>query len=433
MSEIDTPLSPSIWKRTIRVVCDAIRGFIEDDCYSKASALTFYSLLSIVPVLAVFLGIAKGFGFEQALELEMRQQFVEQSEVARKLIEFSHSWLRSVQGGLIAGVGTIALFWSVFGLLSTIESTLNEIWKIPFSRPYNRRISDYLAAMIVGLLFFVTSSSLTVFLSTQILQTDHDSVLIEAVSPLLVFILKLFPFFLSCVLFTFIYLFMPNTKVYLRSGLIAGIIGGIAFQVWQWLYIKFQIGASNYGSIYGSFAALPLFLIWLQFSWLILLAGAELAFELENDLFMPLRTIAPISSKTAALLVTLRCVEAFMEGKAPQTDRTLAHELGMSLNHLHTLLEALQKEKILSAVSYRDKTIGYQPAKAVHSITFHNVCAAIEKQHHIPASVRESQVLQKIQQYVEQTDRLLGDSPYNHPISQLSEQTALDENTSISN
>lgn len=411
-----SPIASSIWKRMLRVLYDAGRGFIEDDCYAKGSALTFYSLLSIVPVLAVLFGIAKGFGFEKALELEINQRFAEQRELVDKFIEFAYSWLRNTQGGVIAGIGTIALFWSVLGLLSNIETALNAIWKIPLSRPYSRKISDYLATMVICPIFFVTSSSITVFLSTEITETARGNILLEAVSPVLLFILQLFPYFLSWVLFTFVYLFMPNTQVYLRSALIAGIIGGTIFQLWQWIYIRFQIGASSYGAIYGSFAALPLFLIWLQVSWLILLAGAELAFEIENDLFRPFRHLVPLSSKAAALLITFRCIETFVQGNPPQTDRTLAHELGISLNHLHTLLEALQRERILSAVSYRNKTIGYQPARAIESITFSKVCNAIDKSHDILASVEDSAPLKKIQAYMTYTDKILEESANNQPI-----------------
>src|SRR4051812_12543915 len=115
----DEPITPSVWKRIVRVLYDAIRGFIEDDCYSKASALTYYSILSIVPILAVLFGIAKGFGFEQTLESEIGQRFAEQRELVNKFIQFAYSWLQNAQGGLIAGIGTVLLLWSALGLLSS--------------------------------------------------------------------------------------------------------------------------------------------------------------------------------------------------------------------------------------------------------------------------------------------------------------------------
>src|SRR5436190_15547164 len=114
---------------------------------------------------------------------------------------------------------------------------------------------------------------------------------------------------------------MPNTDVNVRAGALAGFLAGLIYQVVQWGYIHFQIGVSSYGAIYGSFAALPLFLIWLQISWIILLAGAEIAVEIENDLFIPDRTLFPISIKAAALAITYRCVESFAKGNKALTDK----------------------------------------------------------------------------------------------------------------
>ncbi|MFI0434604.1 MAG: YhjD/YihY/BrkB family envelope integrity protein [Parachlamydiaceae bacterium] len=414
-SDDQTPRKLRIWSRILRVVYDSVRGFIEDDCYSKASALTFYSLLSVVPTLAVLFGIAKGFGLENALELEISEKFIEQKELVQKLIEFAYSWLHTVKGGVIAGFGVFILFWSILGLLSSIETTLNAIWKTPISRTFGRRISDYLAAIVICPFFFITSSSITVWLG-HFTQLSQHQVFVDVVSPFVLFILKCFPYFLSATLFTFVYFFLPNTKVYMRSALIAGIIGGSAFQIWQWIYIKFQFVASSYGAIYGSFAALPLFLIWLQISWLILLAGAELAFEIENDLFIPFRRTLNLSSKAVALLLTYRCIESFVKGEIPQTERSLAHEIGISLNHLHTILEALQKEGIISKVYYKDKASGYQPARSLESITFALVCQAMDKSHYLLASVRESIPFQNIQQALEESNSVLATSSFNQPV-----------------
>lgn len=402
------PNKKMIWiKGFWRVIVDSIQSFIDDECYAKASALTFYSLLSVVPVMAVLFGIAKGFGFQQALESEITQKLAEQPELANKLIQFSYSWLQSVQGGLIAGIGTILLFWSVIGLLNNVEAVLNTIWKTKIARSYIHKITDYLAIVIIAPLFLVSSSSINVFLTTQISYAGQNNILAEAVNPLLIVILKLFPYILSWILFAFVYLFMPNTKVYFRSAIVASLIAGTAFQMWQWIYINFQLEATSYGAIYGSFAALPLFLIWLQISWLILLAGAEIAVQLENDLFIPNRLRILLSTKTAALLITYRSIEAFVLGKKALTDRELAQELGLSLNHVHVLVEVLKNAGILSEVSLSDKTHGYQPARSIQTITMKSVSDAIDRSNAIPASVKDSLELKRIQDYLQHIDQLL--------------------------
>ena len=387
-----------------RVLRATFFGFVEDDCYSKASALTFYSLLSIIPVLAVLFGIAKGFGFEEILEAEINKQFVQQKQVMVKLIELAYSWLLNAEGGLIAGVGTVVLLWTVFGLLSNVESALNSIWKTKYYRPYFRKLSDYLATMIISPIFFVTLSSMNVYLHA-ILKQRQDNFVLDAITPLVLFLLKLSPYLLSWSLFTFIYTFMPYTKVYFRSALTAGIIAGTIFQIWQWVYIKFQVGVSSYGAIYGSFAALPLFLIWLQVSWLIVLAGAELAFESENELFIGDKPPEPISLKSAALLITYRCMEAFKGKKEPVTDRALAHELGISLYHLHSVIEILESQRIISAATQNNKNIGYQPARPLDSITFQTVCQAVENSLKIEARVQESAEMDLIEKTLEDQAR----------------------------
>ncbi len=422
-SELNKPplINPSnqkihFWQRYWRLIHESIRGFVEDECYAKASALTFYSLLSIVPVLAVLFGIAKGFGFEKALESEILEKFSEQPEVAHKVIQFAYSWLKSVQGGVIAGIGTVLLFWSVVGLLNNIESALNAIWKTRISRPYTRKLSDYLAVMVIAPIFLVTSSSITVFLNTRLTETAQSNLIVGAVSPVLLLILKLFPFFLIWMLFTFVYLFMPNTKVYFKSAVVAGILAGTAFQIWQWIYIKFQIGAASYGAIYGSFAALPLFLIWLQISWLILLSGAEVAVQIENNIFVPNRKLMPLSNKAAALLICYRCIEAFAKGLPALSDHELAQELGMSLNHVHSLVESLQQSGILSAALSADKTFGYQPARSISGITMKMVCNAMDKSAEIPAAVKESPEIERILNYLNQVDTLLSEKDLDPPL-----------------
>jgi membrane protein len=410
---------PSIFRRVKRIIINTFQSFIEDDCYSKASALTFYSLLAIVPMLAVLFGIGKGFGFEHLLEKEIAQRFIEQKEITNKLIEFAHSYLESVRGGLIVGVGIILLLWSSIGLLNNIENALNSIWKTRIGRSYMRKATDYLATIIIGPVFFITLISLNVFITTQV-KSLQSNIWVEAIDPVLHSILEFFPYFLSWLLFTFIYVFIPNTKVYWKSAITAGIIAGSTFQVWQWLYIKFQIGVASYGAIYGSFAALPLFLIWLQISWLILLAGAELAVAIENELYIPGARIQPISIKTAALLITYKCIEAFSHGDPAPTDRKLAHDLGMSLRHAQLIIETLLQEKILSAVMSSEMgTSGYQPARSVQNITMKDVWNAIENSNEISAAIPDSPIVHKIQTYLITVNELLTDTQYEQPIYKL--------------
>lgn len=258
----------------------AYLDFFKDDCYTKASALSFYTLLAIIPVLAVAFGVAKGFGFEKNLEAQLLENFYQQPQLVQKMIEFAHSALENARGGLIAGIGVIFLFWTAFGLLGNFEYMLNTIWKISEMRPWSRRIPDYITLLFLSPIFLIVTGSLTLFIITTIVEYSRDTGYYNAARPFIYLFYYLLLFSLSWILFSFIYYFMPNRKVPLNASIFAGILAGTLFQIIQWGYIHFQIYVTSYNAIYGSFAAIPLFLIWLQLSWLITLIGAEVSSHL---------------------------------------------------------------------------------------------------------------------------------------------------------
>ncbi len=261
------PRRKSFFLRQLRIIVLAVRGFAEDKCKFRASALTFYSLLSVVPVIAMMFGIAKGFGLEKRVETELLQKMQGQEEVAKKVIDFANSLLENASGGFIAGVGVAFLFWAIIKVLSNIENSFNDIWGVKKPRTLGRKFSDYLSMMLVCPFLLIMASSATLAISSQIRDIIQQFSVFSAIGPLIMFLLKLLPYCTIWIMFTFVFIFMPNTKVKLRSGFLAGVVAGTIFQITQWVYINFQIGAAKYSAIYGSFAALPLFLLWLQISW----------------------------------------------------------------------------------------------------------------------------------------------------------------------
>lgn len=370
-----------------RICVAATRGFNDDECPLKASALTFSSLLSIVPVLAVAFGIAKGFGFEKHLENEITQKFFEQREVADKLIAFAYSALSNAQGGLIAGIGIIALFWTVLKLLGNIESSFNSIWKVHRSRSIARKFSDYLAMMIFCPLFFAASSSLSIFIVTQVTSYSRATGIWDTVSPIISLSFQVFPLLFSWALFTAIYLIMPNTKVPFSFACAAGIVAGTAFQIVQWAYINFQLGISSYGAIYGSFAALPLFLLWLYISWVIALAGAEIAYHAENDIsrVRPEGSdkMRPVDERLVGLSLTGCCIQSFKQGTPPPTLHKLAQQMGLSVIATRRVANRLKEAGILSEVKSPDNNDEcYQPGRDIRNINIKAVCDALDSSRH---------------------------------------------------
>ncbi len=281
----DLPPVQAFFVRCLRVVLLALQGFKKNGGQKSASVLTYYSLLNLVPLIGVAFGTAKGFGLEKLIEnqvLQMAEKSNWQADITHQILGFSQSLLEHAKGGVIAGVGVIMLFYTVISIFGKIEDSFNVIWEVQKPRTLVRKFTDYLTMMVLAPILFIISSSMTLLVAGKLKVIVQHIAFLRAFSSIIFFLLNLIPYLSIWVLLMTLYLVMPNTRVPLRSAIVGAIVAGTIFQVVQWAYIKFQIGAANYGAIYGSFAALPLFLVWLQLSWTIVLFGAEIAHANEH-------------------------------------------------------------------------------------------------------------------------------------------------------
>jgi len=381
----DLPFGKSFAVKQLRIFLLTLRGFDEDRCFSRASSLTFNTLLSIVPVVAILFGVAKGFGFETMLKRELFEKFPgeAQQEVLWKVYDYAESLLQVTKSGVIAGIGVVILFWSVINVLSHIEGSLNDIWEIKESRSWGRKFSDYLAIMLLSPLFIILSSSATVYIETQITELTNQFKLLGIISPLIFFSFKLIPYVLLWILFSIVYVIMPNTKVKIKAGLFAGIVAGTIFQVVQWAYISFQIGTARYNAIYGSFAALPLFLMWVQISWWVVLFGAELSFAHQNvdtyEYEPDSNKVSPAFKRVLSLQIAHLLIKKFAVGERPMTDIEISHKLKMPIRLVHSILYDLVKSRVISETRTKgDREYGYQPARDINSLTIKFVVDAID-------------------------------------------------------
>jgi len=375
----------ALYIRPLRVVLLAFRAFIEDQCMFRASALTFYSLLSIVPVLAMAFGIAKGFGFQNALEHQLQQSFYGHEEVIQNITVFAQSMLETTKGGLIAGVGVLILFWTVIRVLGNVESAFNHILNFPKSRSLGRKVSDYMATMFICTILLVLSSALTVVIKSHVTSAVESFSILGTVSPAIFFLLKLLPYCVIWVLFTFLYMFLPNGRISWKIGLPAALTAGTLFQLFQWAYLSFQFGVSKYNAIYGSFAALPLFLVWLQISWLIVLFGAEMMFSIQNETdyeFSPdLSNISYRLKKTIMLQVVHFLVKRFCQGAPPVTSEQIMEALNIPKSLLREILRETIAAGIVSEICPDEGTArSYQPAQDVNLFTVKYVIDKFEQQ-----------------------------------------------------
>jgi membrane protein len=380
----ELPLGKSFLIKQLRIIILAIRGYDEDRCMLRASSLTFYTLLSIVPIVAMFFGIAKGFGFEKRLQHRLFESFPGQEAVLNQVISFSNSLLEQTQGGLIAGIGLLVLFWSVLKVLGHIEMALNDIWGIKESRSWGRKFSDYLSIMLISPILVLMSGSATVFITTQVKQITQKVELLGVISPMIFFLLKFTPYVLIWALFTILYIIMPNTKVNFKAGLLGGVVAGTLYQIAQWAYINFQIGAAKYNAIYGSFAALPLFLMWLQVSWWIVLFGAELSFANQNvETYEYEPDCLKVSSgfkKLVTLQIAHLLIKKFENGDKPLTDSQISAQLEMPIRLVHNILSDLVESGLVSEIKTQaDKEFAYQPARDINKLTIQYVLKALDQ------------------------------------------------------
>ncbi len=410
--------------KPVMIIVLALRSFNEDKCQLRASALTFYSLLSIVPVVAMAFGIAKGFGFEKVLESMLLQKFTGQEEVISQIIGFAQVLLDSTKGGMIAGIGVAVLFWTVIKVLGNIEKSFNDIWGIKKSRGMGRKFSDYLSIMLICPLLLIISSSLTVLIASQVKIIIAKISLLGFFAPAILLTLKLLPFAVIWILFSFIYIFMPNTKVYFKSAFVGGILAGTLFQVMQWAYINFQVGVAKYNAIYGSFAALPLFLVWLQISWLIVLFGAEISFARQNLETYEFEPDCLRVSYSYKKLLTLNIVQLifknFSSDAKPWTAEAIAHSLEIPIRLIRQIIfELVEADVLIETKEQASEGTGYQPAHATEGVRIKDIINKLEHSGTADIPVDQNVAFKKLQELLLAMDKSMEKSAANININDI--------------
>jgi membrane protein len=402
----------------LRVLLMSIRKFISDECALWSSALTFYSLMSLVPVAAVIFAVAKGFGFKKLLQERLMEQFAGQEEMVVYIIDFSNRMLDSTRGGLLAGAGVIVLLWAVISMLGNIEQSFNNIWGVTRERSLGRKFSDYLSVMLVAPVLLITSISAAVMVVTHLGTVTSVFGLTGYVAPLTNLLLRLVPFLLTWLLLSFMYIFIPNRKIGYTSGILAGAIAGIIVIMVQKAYLAFQIGVSLYNAIYGSFAALPLFLIFLQLSWIIVLFGAEISYAHQNVHTCGRNlAVTPYLKKIIGLTISQRIVQNYVGGEPGPTAQDLSETLELPPAFIQGLLGELRASGIiLEANPGGDEDPTYVPARDTNTLTVAMVVEALGRRETACAPLHDpdlEEILREFERSMEASpaNRLLKDLP----------------------
>ena len=363
-----TPLQHRIYA-CIKIVLLSIRQFTADRIPVRASALTYSTLLSIIPILALLFAIARGLGFDALMENQFRTSVTQQQ--AELIITWVNSYLEHAQSGIFIGVGLIMLLWTVLILTDNIERSFNAIWQVKHPRTVFRKITDYFSMLLLLPLLIVISSGLTIFMTTYVKQMDNYLLL----GPVLKFLVRMIPYTLTWGMFIGLFVFIPNTKVRLSHAILPGILAGSAFQAFQYFYINSQIWVSNYNAIYGSFAAIPMFLLWTQISWTICLLGAEMSYISQNlDAFSFDKETENIGRRYHDFFCTIilaAICKRFEQIQVPYTAEELSREHRIPIRLTKRILYELQDMHLIyEAVSdEKGRDITYIPGVDINRLT----------------------------------------------------------------
>lgn len=362
----------------IKTLYLCINRFTKDRIVNKASALTYSTLLAIVPILAILFAIARGFGFDNLMENQIISGFGGPSETTEIIFQFVNSYLSQTKSGVFIGVGLIMLFYTVINLINNMEITFNRIWQVKKARSMYRKITDYTSMLLLIPVLLVVSGGLSIFMSTMLKNVEDFTLL----APISKFLVRLIPFALTWVMFTALYVYMPNTKVRLKHALISGILAGTAHQAFQFLYISSQLWVSRYNAIYGSFAALPMFLLWMQISWTICLFGAELTYAGQNvrdfSFDKDTRNVSRRYRDFISILIMSLICKRFEKNETPYTAEEISEECQIPLRLTNQTLYELQEINLIHEVMTDEKSedIAYQPSMDISKL---NVALLIDR------------------------------------------------------
>lgn len=355
--------------RMVKTLNLTMSAFFNSSLQNKSMSLTYQTVLSIVPAIALLVAIGRGFGLQDALQSQLYQMFPSQDKSITTVMKFVDSYLTSATQGVFVGVGIVVLLWTVVSLLSSIEDTFNSIWGVLRSRTLYQKITDYIAICLMIPVLMICSSGISIFMSGM----AQSNLVLPFLTPLVNVGLELVPLFLGWLAFTLSYYLIPNTKVEFKYAAIAGIMAAISFQILQLLFLNGQIYVSKYNAIYGSFAFLPLMLIWLQLSWLVLLTGCMIAYSMQNvftfNLMGDENSISNRGWHNVALIVMAVAVQRFHIRLKPLTKQQIAVEYYLPIRIVGRIIDKLKTARLIYDVSLNNGAIGISPAVESENFT----------------------------------------------------------------
>ena len=367
----------------IRTIVLVARGFTSKNLNDKAKALTYSLIFAIVPILAMIVAIAQGFGVADVIENQLNKSFLGETNLVPTIMEMVQRYLDTAQGGVFIGIGILILLWAIYSFFQSVETAFNKIWNVHKSRSILRQVTTYVTIVVLIPVIVVCSAGITIFLNTTIESTLHVEALHHFFHTSGV---KFLQFAMCWLLFTVMYIGIPNTKVRFLSALIPGVIMGTLFQLLQMLSVYLIAFLSRTSIVYGAFATIPILMTWLQYTSLLILIGAEMSYAIQNneefEYEQDLNRMSRRYKDFVMLYLLSVIIKRFEADEAPLTAHELAIRDHLPIRLVNQLVGRMVETGILREVytDEEDDEKRYQPALDTHKISVGMVIGRIETQ-----------------------------------------------------
>ena len=357
--------------KLIKTLNLTVKSFLNANLQSQAAALTYHTILALVPALAILFAIGRGFGFHNLLETQLFNYIPAQKETLDTVVGFVDAYLAQSSQGLFVGIGIALLLWTMISLMSNIEEAFNSIWGIKQGRSIWRKITDYTAMLLILPVLMICSSGLSLFMTS----TLQNLFAFDFMSPVISILLKCASYIFTWLFFAAMFMLIPNTKVKFKNALIAGVFTGTGFLILQWIFVSGQMYVSKYNAIYGSFSFLPLLLIWLQFTWVIILSGIAICYSSQSIYRFNFSDKINIISKDYRSKITLAMmaiiVRHFDNGNKAITLDDFTNKYDFPPRIAIEIIEELVEAQLVSKTILidKDEEIGLQPAVDINKLS----------------------------------------------------------------
>ncbi len=349
----------------VKILNLAVNSFTSKRLQQKACALTYSTVLALVPILAMIFAIGRGFGFQNILQSELFRYFPSQRNALNSSFTFVDRYLEQTSQGLFVGIGVVFLLWTLISLMRNVESSFNEIWGVSHNRSIYRQVTDYTVMFLFMPVLMLLSAGINLFVSAGVNRILNFDIL----SPAIQFLLDLSPMVIAWIVFSCAFWLIPNTSVKAKPAFVSGIVCGTLTHLLQMLFVSGQVYVSKYNAVYGSFAFLPLLLIWLQLVWLITLAGMVMTYSMQTASSLSYNgRVRDISvnyfNQITILLLALIC-RRFADRKSPLEISGLAMTYGLPPSLVRLSVQRLVDVGLLNRVCLQGDTFAYQPSYPV--------------------------------------------------------------------